>query len=211
MRSQSCASMPVNKEFQFDPEDDELSLLRQKFANVMGEKEALQKQVTALLERAKTSPAPKPAPTPNKSTIFLIIAALEVLARLALFIVVEDWGNRANDLGVLVTTFGSIALLATVAGWANYEAQTVGWLVVPNCIFLLVATLICTSVFDPIVFENGKELGTVHDPVIAATAFILCLLFAATRLLFFAVWWLLSFITDPRKVFKTWLQVTKKL
>jgi peptidoglycan/LPS O-acetylase OafA/YrhL len=190
--------MALNRKLDFGPQEDELDVLREKCAKLQLEKDALQKQVKALLEKPKPAKPAKPARPPKKSSIFLIIAALLVAARLLLFVVVEK--SRPTDLGVALNwAFGSAAA-GMLLVWFYHDMQTEGWLVAGPLIFLAVTILICAAVFDPVLLQTG-EPGPVQHPVIAAAALIACLLSAASRLICLIMAWLLIFVTNPGKAF----------
>jgi hypothetical protein len=144
---------------------------------------------------------PKPPRQPKKSSIFLILAAFIVAARLVLYSVVEAWGTRANNIGLGLSAVLGVAALCMIVLWALNDQMTEGWIVAGTSIFLLVAILICASVFDPVLLETGKP-GPVQRPVIAAVALISCLLFAATGMTRWLMGLLLILVTDPRKVFQ---------
>jgi hypothetical protein len=220
--------MALNRKLNFGPDEDELDVLRGKHAqlwkdfgnmkiqseelekqyadlkrekaNIQNQKNRLQEKVRMLEEKAKADPTP-PA-VPRKSSIFLIIAAILVGARLLLYKVIEGWGTRAVDLGNALTMIFGVAVLVMILAWVLHESNSVGWLVAPNCVFLFVAILICAEIFDPNLLETGKCDGPVQHPGTAAAVLIFCLLFAATRLSFLAMGWLLLFVTDPRRYFK---------
>src|SRR5271163_2663193 len=98
--------MALNRKLDFGPGEDELAVQRDKCAKQQLEIEALQKLIKALKEKAKAPRPPRPAIHPKGSSIFLIIAALLVAARLLLFEVVEK--SRPTDLGVALNwAFGS--------------------------------------------------------------------------------------------------------
>jgi hypothetical protein len=117
--------MALNRKLNFGPDEDEREVLRGKHAqlwkdfgnlkvqyeelekqsadlkrekvNIHRQRNLLQEKIQTLEERAKAAPAP--SPVPRKSSIFLIIAAILVGARLLLYKVIEGWGTRAVDLG----------------------------------------------------------------------------------------------------------------
>jgi hypothetical protein len=190
--------MALNRKLDFGPGEDELAVQRDKCAKQQLEIEALQKLIKALKEKAKAPRPPRPAIHPKGSSIFLIIAALLVAARLLLFEVVEK--SRPTDLGVALNwAFGS-AVAGMLLVWFYHDMQTEGWLVAGPLIFLAVTILICAAVFDPVLLQTG-EPGPVQHPVIAAAALIACLLSAASRMICLIMAWLLIFVTDPRKAF----------
>jgi hypothetical protein len=190
--------MALNRKFNVSPDDDELDALRERYALLQREKEALQKQVKALQEKPR---APKPQKQPKRSSIFLILAAFMVSARLILYIVVENWGARASVIGLGLSAFFGFAVLCVLVLWAFSDRLTDGWIVVGTAIFLLVAILICGSIFDPVLLETGVA-GPVQKPVTAAAALISCFLFAASGMTRWVMGFLLLFVTDPRKVFR---------
>jgi peptidoglycan/LPS O-acetylase OafA/YrhL len=190
--------MALNRKFNLGPDEDELDALREKHAVLQREKEALQKQVKALQEKLK---APKPQKPPKRSSIFLILAAFMVIARLVLYIVVEDWGTRASNIGLGLSGILGFAVLCMIIFWAFNDQRTDGWIVAGASIFLLVAILICASIFDPVLMETG-EPGPVQRPVIAAAALISCLLFAATGMTRWIMGWLLLLVSDPKRIFQ---------
>jgi hypothetical protein len=191
--------MGVNRRLDFGPGEDELDFQRDKCAKQQLEIEALQKQIKALKEKAKAPRPARPTIHPKGSSIFLIIAALLVAARLLLFVVVEK--SRPTGLGVALSwAFGSAAAGMLVV-WFYHDMQTEGWLVAGPLIFLAVTILICAAVFDPVLLQTG-EPGPVQHPVIAAAALIACLLSAASRLIYLVMAWLLIFVTKPREAFK---------
>jgi hypothetical protein len=190
--------MALNRKFNLGPDEDELDALREKYALLQREKEALQKQVKALQEKSK---AIKPQKPPKRSSIFLIIAAFLVAARLTLYIVIESWGARATDLGQYVSVVFGIAVLGAILLWGINDYAAEGWIVAGTSIFLVVAILVCASIFDPVLLETG-EPGRVQRPVIAATALIVCLFFAASNMPRLVLGWLLIFVSDPKGALK---------
>jgi branched-subunit amino acid transport protein AzlD len=188
--------MALNRKLDFGPQEDELDVLREKCAKHQLEKEAFQKQIKALQDRLKLPKAPRPSVQPKKSSIFLVIAALLVAARVLLFIVVEK--SRPTDLGGCVNwVFGS-AIALMLAVWFYHDTKTERWLVAGPLIWLAATILISVSIFDPVLVQTG-EFGPVQHPLIAAAALFACLLSAASRVMYLVMAWLLLFVTDPRK------------
>jgi len=193
--------MGVNRKLDFGPGEDELDFQRDKCAKLQLEKDALQKQIKALQEKQKVPKPVKPARPPKKSSIFLIIASLLLAARLVLYIVVEAWGTRASDLGMGVSVVVGCAVVCMILLWVIYDFMAEGWIVAGSLTFLLVAILTCCSIFDPVLLETGNP-GPVQHPVIACTALISSLLFAASHAFRWIMGWLLVFVTEPRRAFQ---------
>jgi peptidoglycan/LPS O-acetylase OafA/YrhL len=190
--------MALNRKVDFGREEDELEVLRDKYLMLEREKESLQKQVKALQEKQKAPKAPR---QPKKSSIFLIIAALLVAARLVLFIVVEAWGQRASNLSPGLSAGFGFTVICMILIWSFHDWRADGWTVAGSLIFLFVAILVCVSTYDPVLLETGA-LGPVQRPVVGALALISSLLFAATRTFRWIMGWLLVFVTDPKGAFK---------
>lgn len=185
----------ANKKLDFGPQEDELDLLREKYAK---ETEAFQKQIKALQEKLKTPRPPKAAHPPKKSSIFLILASMLDAARVLLFIVIEK--SRPTDLGTCLNWVFGPAIGIMLVVWFYHDTQTERWLVAGPLIVLAITILICVSLFDPVLVQTG-ELGPVQHPLIAAAALFASLLFAASRVIYLVMAWLLLFVTDPRKAF----------
>jgi hypothetical protein len=193
--------MALKNKLDFGPDEDAFEVLRERYARLQLENDALQKQVKALQEKQKP-PKPTKPPTPprqpKKSSIFLIIASLLVGARTVLFAVVEAWGQRSSELGVWLSGSFGVAVLFMILLWVIYDFMAEGWIVAGSLTFLIVATLSCCAVFDPVLLETGVA-GPVQHPVIAATALITSFLFAASHAFRWIMSWLLLFVTDPRR------------
>lgn len=199
MRWRSCSKpMALNRKLDFGPQEDELDSLREKCAKLQLERDALQKQVKALQDKPKVPRPAKPPAQPKQSSIFLIIAALLIAARLLLYVVVE--GSRPTDLGACLCWVFGLAVAGMIIVWFLHEIETEGWLVAGPFIFLTVTILICAAIFDPVLLQTGDP-GPMEHPLIAAAALIFCLLFAASRVICLVIAWLLVFVTNPGKAF----------
>jgi hypothetical protein len=192
--------MALNKKLDFGPDEDAFEVLQEKYAKLQLECEAPQKQIKALQEKQKGAKPPRPPRQPKKSSIFLIIAALLLAARTALFIVVEAAGRRSPELGwVLNEAFGGAVILMILL-WVIYDVMAEGWIVAGSLTFLIVATLSCCAYFDPGLVENGVP-GPVQHPIVAAAALIASFLFAASHAFRWIMSWLLLLVTDPARAF----------
>jgi hypothetical protein len=193
--------MALNRKLDFGPQEDELDVLREKCAKLQLEKDALQKQIKALQEKQKVPKPARPARPPKKSSIFLIIASLLLAARLVIYIVVEAWGKRANDLGMGISAVVGFTLVCMILLWVIHDFMAEGWIVAGSLTFLLVAILTCCSIFDPVLLETGNP-GPVQHPAIACVALISSFLFAASPAFRWIMGWLLVFVTEPRRAFQ---------
>jgi hypothetical protein len=156
--------------------------------------------------RRYPQPVEKPQPNnppalPRKSAIFMLIAAMLVVARVTIYGVVEQWGRRMQDLGAALTWGTGVAILLILLIWTIYECQHYGWLVVPGLIFLASSLLICASIYDPVLLDTGVP-GKVTHPLWAAFGLTLTFLIAATPFLFRAMGFCLLLVTDPGRFIK---------
>jgi hypothetical protein len=185
--------MATNNRWKFSPEEDEFEALRERHAKLQAEYELLKKQNKAPQERPRPS---KPAAPPKRSSIFLIIAALLVAARVVLYLVVEHAGTRDTLLGYGVSAVFGFAGFCMIVAWAIDDYAVEGWITAGAAIFLVVEILISVSILDPNLLENGQP-GPVQHPLPAAAVMISSLLFAATRTFRLIIGGLLLLISSP--------------
>jgi hypothetical protein len=197
--------MGLNRRLKFEPDEDELDVLREKNAKFQRENETLQKQVEAMQKEVKGSQenpkSEKPPLQPRKSSIFLIIAALLVVARVVLFGVVEAWGTRASDVGMGTSAVLGLGMVGMILEWLAEEWRTEGWNSAGAVIFLAVGIMACIAILNPVFLETGKP-GPVQHPVTAAAALIACFLLAASPVFRWIMGFLLVLVTDPWRAFQ---------
>lgn len=120
--------------------------------------------------------------------MLLIVVAVVILNWMALYIFAGEMGPgtwlRAVPTNYI---FGGLAV-AALGFWVYYEAKATVWLVVPKCLFVLVAAVISASIFT-------KEGGGRH--ALALGLMLGALFVAATPFWDWAAEAILTFVTHP--------------
>jgi hypothetical protein len=182
--------MAFPKKYDIEPDKDELSEVRETYTKQRAEKEALQKQTK-----------PQEPLNAKLSSIFLIIAALLVFARLVLFIVVEQWGTHFGDAGDFISVIVAIVVGLMVLKWLDEEWKTEGLTVAGSAIFLSASFVAWLGLFEPSLLGTA-DIGPLLHPVRAAAMLIICFLLAATPIFRWLMAFLLVFVTNPRRAFE---------
>jgi hypothetical protein len=134
-----------------------------KLREVENENEELRQQLDEMqraneeLSRAVLRGGGKIDHTPQ---MFLVIFALLVLCRMALYVYVEQMGGEAGiEARPASGLFGGAGLIV-LAFWVVNEIRASSWLMMPKAMLILVALLISASIFS-----NGKVwVGTPTAP-----------------------------------------------
>ena len=138
----------------------------------------------------------------NVEGVLLVLVAIVILARLALYAYAEDWGTKAPVEGLLSNiVFGALAVVLLVA-WAHAAWMAMQWLMIPNALTVLVALVLCASAISGGALLDGvMGVAPVHPGRVAVAA-IAAVLFAASR------WWtwllrtVVAFLNDPAGTIK---------
>jgi hypothetical protein len=181
--------MPT-KPWDIDPEENELNLLRQECAKLRAQRQELQEKLD---QKAQTKQE-KPEKSEKRSSIFLIVAALIVAARLVIFIVVEQWGAQAKGLDFSISVGAIFFGVVAVIHWMGADYEEEGIILGGRVVFLAVQTLIAISILNPKIMSDADAGPPVH-PVLASVFLIASLLLAATRLCFVIMRWLLKLVS----------------
>lgn len=137
----------------------------------------------------------------NVAGVFLLLIALLIAGRMALYAWAESWGARAHIEGIVSNAVFGIGAVIILIVWVDAEWQAVRWLMIPKAITIFVSVVICASAISGGALLEGVAGGSpVHPGLVALLAVAACLLAASP----FWVWALRStmrFLNNPMKAF----------